>query len=229
MSKIYTSLGTMSGTSLDGIDFSIIETDGEDYISLRGNHYLEFLNNLKQKIRNIKSKITCTNDCKKIVKSQEYKELSAEITMAHLEGIRNFVLYKDCLPAVIGFHGITLWHKPTDRYTHQIGDAKLLKKSLANYFNLKNTEIVFNFRENDILNGGQGAPLTPLYHQAILKHSKIIDSSLIVNIGGITNVTYTNRGKIFSTDIGPGNCLINEWIKNNFNKDFDKDGKISLE
>ena len=79
------------------------------------------------------------------------------------------------------------------------------------------------------MNGGQGAPLTPIYHKALTRHLKIVDPSFIVNIGGITNVTYINEGNIFSTDIGPGNYLIDKWIKENFGKDFDKDGKISLE
>ena len=230
MSKIYTALGTMSGTSLDGIDFSIIQTDGEDHLSLTDNNYLEFSNNLRQKIRSIKSKIASTNGCKKIIKSDEYKELSNEITKIHQEGIRQIAGNVGTSPIdVIGFHGITLWHKPADRYTHQIGDAKLLKKRISKYKNLKNSEIIFNFRENDILNGGQGAPLTPIYHKALMKYLKIVDPRLIVNIGGIANVTYLNRGNIFSTDIGPGNCLIDKWVKKNFDKDFDKDGKISLE
>ena len=213
MTKIYTALGTMCGTSLYGIDFSIIQTDGEDHLSLTNNNYLEFSNNLKQKIRSIKNKIKSTKECKKVIKSDEYKELSNEITMYHQEGMKQIAGYDGGIPIdVIGFHGITLWHKPADRYTHQIGDAKLLKKSIAKYKNLKNSEIIFNFRENDILNGGQGAPLTPLYHKALMKHLKIVDPRLIVNIGGITNVTYLNRGNIFSTDIGPGNCLIDKWI-----------------
>ena len=62
-----------------------------------------------------------------------------------------------------------------------------------------------------------------------MKNLKIVDPRLIVNIGGITNVTYLNRGNIFSTDIGPGNCLIDKWMKKNFDKDFDEGGKISLE
>ena len=220
----------MSGTSLDGIDFSIIQTNGKEYLSLSGNNYLEFSNTLRQKIREIKSKITSTNKCKEIIKSDEYKDLSNEITMFHQEGIRQIVGYGGGRPIdVIAFHGITLWHKPSDKYTHQIGDAQLLKKSIEKYKNLKNTKIIFNFRENDILNGGQGAPLTPIYHKALMKHLKIVDPRLIVNIGGITNVTYLNRGNIFSTDIGPGNCLIDKWIKKNFDKDFDEYGKISLE
>ena len=230
MSKIYTALGTMSGTSLDGVDFSIIETDGQDYLSLTANNYLEFSNNLRQKIRAIKAKITSTNECKEIIKSGEYKDLSSEITMFHQEGIRQIVGYDGSSPIdVIGFHGITLWHKPSDKYTHQIGDARLLKKSIAEYKNLIDAKIIFNFRENDILNEGQGAPLTPIYHKALMKHLQISDPRLIANIGGITNVTYLNRGDIFSTDIGPGNCLIDKWVKKNFGKDFDEYGKISLE
>ena len=230
MTKIYTALGIMSGTSLDGIDFSIIQSDGEDQLSLMDNKYLNFSNNLKEKIINIKRKITNTEECINVCKSNEYKDLSKEITMFHLEGIRQIVDHGEGRPIdIIGFHGITLWHKFTDKYTHQIGDARLLKKNIAKYKNLKNTKIIFNFRENDILNGGQGAPLTPIYHKALMKHLKIADPRLIVNIGGITNVTYLDRGNIFSTDIGPGNCLVDKWIKKNFNKDFDTDGKISLE
>ena len=230
MNKIYTALGTMSGTSLDGIDFSIIETDGEDYLNIISSECLEFSNNLKDRISNLKLKIKSTDECRAIIKSKEYKELSREITLLHYEGIQTIITHVHKIPIhVVGFHGITLWHKPEDKFTHQLGDPLLLKKKFNKHSHLKKSSLIFDFRKNDILNGGQGAPLTPLYHRAIMKHLKIVDPRLIVNIGGIINVTYLNRGNIFSTDIGPGNCLIDKWIKNNFNKNFDKDGKISLE
>ena len=230
MNKIYTALGTMSGTSLDGIDFSIIETDGEDYLNIISSEYLEFSNNLKDRISNLKLKIKSTDECRAIIKSKEYKELSREITLLHYEGIQTIITHVHKIPIhVVGFHGITLWHKPEDKFTHQLGDPLLLKKKFNKHSHLKKSSLIFDFRKNDILNGGQGAPLTPLYHRAIMKHLKIVDPRLIVNIGGIINVTYLNRDNIFSTDIGPGNCLIDKWIKKNFNKNFDKDGKISLE
>ena len=230
MNKIYTALGTMSGTSLDGIDFSIIETDGEDYLNITSSEYLEFSNHLKDRISNLKLKIKSTDECRAIIKSKEYKELSREITLLHYEGIQTIITHVHQIPIhVVGFHGITLWHKPEDKFTHQLGDPLLLKKKFNKHSHLKKSSLIFDFRKNDILNGGQGAPLTPLYHRAIMKHLKIVDPRLIVNIGGIINVTYLNRGNIFSTDIGPGNCLIDKWIKKNFNKNFDKDGKISLE
>ena len=230
MNKIYTALGTMSGTSLDGIDFSIIETDGEDYLNIISSEYLEFSNNLKDRISNLKLKIKSTDECRAIIKSKEYRELSREITLLHYEGIQTIITHVHKIPIhVVGFHGITLWHKPEDKFTHQLGDPLLLKKKFNKHSHLKKSSLISDFRKNDILNGGQGAPLTPLYHRAIMKHLKIVDPRLIVNIGGIINVTYLNRGNIFSTDIGPGNCLIDKWIKKNFNKNFDKDGKISLE
>ena len=230
MNKIYTALGTMSGTSLDGIDFSIIETDGEDYLNIISSEYLEFSNNLKDRISNLKLKIKSTDECRAIIKSKEYKVLSREITLLHYEGIQTIITHVHKIPIhVVGFHGITLWHKPEDKFTHQLGDPLLLKKKFNKHSHLKKSSLIFDFRKNDILNGGQGAPLTPLYHRTIMKHLKIVDPRLIVNIGGIINVTYLNRGNIFSTDIGPGNCLIDKWIKKNFNKNFDKDGKISLE
>ena len=230
MNKIYTALGTMSGTSLDGIDFSIIETDGEDYLNIISSEYLEFSNNLKDRISNLKLKIKNTDECRAIIKSKEYKVLSREITLLHYEGIQTIITHEHKIPIhVVGFHGVTLWHKPEDKFTHQLGDPLLLKKKFNKHSHLKKSSLIFDFRKNDILNGGQGAPLTPLYHRAIMKHLKIVDPRLIVNIGGIINVTYLNRGNIFSTDIGPGNCLIDKWIKKNFNKNFDKDGKISLE
>jgi len=230
MNKIYTALGTMSGTSLDGIDFSIIETDGEDYLNIISSEYLKFSNNLKNRIGNLKLKIKSTDECRVIIKSKEYKELSREITLLHYEGIQTIITHVHKIPIhVVGFHGITLWHKPEDKFTHQLGDPLLLKKKFNKHSHLKKSNLIFDFRKNDILNGGQGAPLTPLYHRAIMKHLKIVNPGLIVNIGGIINVTYLNRGNVFSTDIGPGNCLIDKWIKKNFNKNFDEDGKISLE
>ena len=230
MNKIYTSLGTMSGTSLDGIDFSIIETDGEDYLNIISSEYLKFSNNLKDRISNLKLKIKSTDECRAILKGNEYKKLSREITLLHCDGIQTITTHVQKIPIhVVGFHGMTLWHKPKDKFTHQLGDPLLLKKKFNKYSHLKKSSLIFDFRKNDILNGGQGAPLTPLYHRAIMKHLKIVDPRLIVNIGGIINVTYLNRGNIFSTDIGPGNCLIDKWIKKNFNKNFDKDGKISLD
>ena len=123
---------------------------------------------------------------------------------------------------LVGFHGITLFHDPKNKFTFQIGNIKKMCESIK-------LPIVYNFRQNDLNHGGQGAPLTPIFHKLILQNLKsknqIFDG--IINIGGISNITYMNKDKIFATDIGPGNCLMDEWCKQFYNIDYDEDGKKS--
>ena len=218
MGKIYTAMGLMSGTSLDGVDVSIIQSDGNREFSSILDRYFEYDKELIHKILNIREKITNIESLNKYL--NEIIDLERNITLFHAKIVNQLALKNDI--HLVGFHGQTIIHSPENKISKQIGDGKLLCQ-------LVKKDIVYNFRENDILNGGQGAPLAPIYHKALMKHLKIVDPRLIVNIGGITNVTYLNRGNIFSTDIGPGNCLIDKWIKKNFDKDFDEYGKISLE
>ena len=104
--------------------------------------------------------------------------------------------------------------------TIQLGDPLLLKQMI-------NMPIVFNFRQNDLKNGGQGAPLIPVYHRALSKKIKEKNPTIFINIGGISNFTYINNNKMFASDIGPGNCLLDEWITSNTSMSFDKNGKMS--
>jgi anhydro-N-acetylmuramic acid kinase len=93
---------------------------------------------------------------------------------------------------------------------------------------LLKTKVVFNFRDNDILNKGQGAPLVTLYHGQILKNLNLTNNGVIINIGGIANGSYFENSVIHSNDIGPGNCLIDQWIRlNSKDKEFDTEGNIS--
>ena len=106
----------------------------------------------------------------------------------------------------------------------QLGDGKLLNQ-------LTKKKIVYNFRKNDILNGGEGAPLTPLFHQLIVSQ-KIRLPICILNIGGISNITIIKKSigssEIISKDIGPGNCIIDNWVRRNSNYKYDQDGKFAL-
>ena len=93
---------------------------------------------------------------------------------------------------------------------------------------LLKTKVIFNFRDNDIKNKGQGAPLVTLYHGQILKHLNLINNGVIINIGGIANGSYFENSIIHSNDIGPGNCLLDQWIRiNSKDLEFDREGKIS--
>mgnify|MGYP001353980401 CR=1 FL=1 len=123
---------------------------------------------------------------------------------------------------LIGFHGQTIFHDPEKKITKQLGDGKLLSQ-------LTKKKVIYNFRQNDINNGGQGAPLAPIFHNALAnKINKKFNIGFpinILNIGGISNITTTvdeknlwDIEKIYAYDIGPGNCLIDEWIRRNSNK-----------
>jgi len=229
MGKIYTALGLMSGTSMDGVDASIISsTDGIEYDE-KFNRYFEYDKGLYQKISSIRDKIFTSQDLKKL--SKELKSLEKEITLFHAKVVNdvNHSVKKSTIsrPEIIGFHGQTIFHNPDEKISLQLGDGKLLSQ-------LVKKTVVYDFRQNDLKNGGQGAPLTPIFHQSIKNNINKGDELpiIFINIGGISNATcfYNQKNtesKMFAGDIGPGNCLIDEWIRKNSKKKFDKDGSIA--
>ena len=220
MNRNFFSLGLMSGTSMDGIDFSIIKSDGERSIEIIDNMYLEYDSKLKSKLSEIVELCTSKKMFKKF--SKEIKKIEREITLYHAKACQLIIeKNKKIKIDLLGFHGQTILHKPHKGYSIQIGDSNLLAK-------LTNINVISNFRENDIVNGGQGAPLASLYHQLILNKVKTKFPSAIINIGGIANITYMERyNKILSFDTGPGNYLIDKFVKNKIKMKFDKDGLIA--
>ena len=164
-----------------------------------------------------------------VIFSDELRDLEREITIFHGE-ITNKILskYKEEID-LIGFHGQTIFHNANQKISKQLGDGKLLSQ-------LVKKTVVFNFRQNDLQNGGQGAPLTPIFHNLIANEihnkSKIKFPLNVLNIGGISNITKTvkeidSKGSyIKACDIGPGNVLIDEWVRSNSNKKIDTDGLI---
>ena len=216
----YISLGTMSGTSMDGIDLSIINSDGENNTSIVDNFFFEYSSDFKLELINIRKEILQKNDL--ISKKPIINDLSRKITLLHVEAI-NKILKKNPLTKLdlIGYHGHTLIHKPEQGFTFQLGNPELMAQLLK-------TKVIFNFRDNDIKNKGQGAPLVTLYHGQILKHLNLINNGVIINIGGIANGSYYENSIIHSNDIGPGNCLLDQWIRiNSKDLEFDREGKIS--
>ncbi|MFZ9598850.1 MAG: anhydro-N-acetylmuramic acid kinase [Candidatus Fonsibacter ubiquis] len=216
----YISLGTMSGTSMDGIDLSIINSDGENNTSIVDNFFFEYSSDFKLELINIRKEILQKNDL--ISKKPIINDLSRKITLLHVEAI-NKILKKNPLTKLdlIGYHGHTLIHKPEQGFTFQLGNPELMAQLLK-------TKVIFNFRDNDIKNKGQGAPLVTLYHGQILKHLNLINNGVIINIGGIANGSYFENSIIHSNDIGPGNCLLDQWIRiNSKDLEFDREGKIS--
>ena len=219
MKKQYTSLGMMSGTSVDGVDASIILSDGENQFKLLEEKYYEYDNDLFDEYHKLKKKINTSKDLNYY--STSIKSIENKITIFHAK------VFKDISSKIkldlVGFHGQTIYHNPKEKISLQLGNGNLLSQLIKK-------KVVFNFRKNDILNGGEGAPLTPIFHKFILKTKKIKLPACILNIGGISNITFLNdfdNHNILSKDLGPGNCLIDSWIQTHTSKKFDNNGEIA--
>ena len=220
MSKEYTALGLMSGTSGDGVDASIIKSDGKSKFDIITDKYFEYNEGIFKEIHGLKEKIHKTKDLK--IFSNEINSLEKNITLFHAKIIKE--ISKNNEFDLVGFHGQTIYHNSIEKISKQLGDGKLLAQ-------LCKKNIVYNFRENDIKNGGEGAPLTPIFHQLIATKYNLDLPICILNIGGISNITIigepTGSFGFTSRDIGPGNCLIDSWIRKNSNLKFDKDGILA--
>ncbi len=216
MQKKWNSLGLMSGTSGDGVDASLIETNGINQYDSIKDKYFEYDTDIYRDIHNLKEKIHKIEHLKK--HKNEIDNLERKITIFTAEKIKELNIADD---TIVGFHGQTIYHNPKEKISKQLGNGKLLSQLLKK-------DIVYDFRSNDILNEGEGAPLTPIFHALLSLKCKIKLPVCFLNIGGISNITIVkdcnNLSELISKDIGPGNCLIDSWVRKNSNKKFDKDG-----
>ena len=224
--NLYTAIGLMSGTSMDGIDASLIKSDGlNDYTNILDDYY-KFDNELYHKLIKLRSLIFNEDDLHKY--SKDVNQLERELTIFHSKIVNKISeKYQDKID-LIGFHGQTIFHEPNISISKQIGDGKLLSQ-------LTKKKVVYDFRQNDLANGGQGAPLVPIFHNLLSKilnkKNKIKYPICFLNIGGISNITITEDNdlkteKLKAFDIGPGNCLIDLWIKKNSKYKYDDKGQI---
>ncbi len=219
MKKNWTSLGLMSGTSGDGVDASIIKTNGVDEYKVLKDKYFEYDYNIYKDIHSLKEKIHKISHLEDF--ESELNDLERKITIFHAEIVKELKINDE---AIVGFHGQTIYHNFKEKISRQLGNGKLLGQ-------LTKKKIVYDFRSNDILNGGQGAPLAPVFHHLIALNNNIDLPVCFLNIGGISNITIikdkNNLNELFSKDLGPGNCLIDSWVRNNCNKKFDEDGNLA--
>ena len=224
MEKIYTALGLMSGTSGDGIDASVLQTDGETQYKVLENKFFKYSEKISSEIH--RSKTDFLNQIDQFNFSKDWKKLSKnmlllekKITNLHAEASNKLI--KRFNLDLIGFHGQTIYHDPEKKFSFQLGLGDMLS-------NLTKKNVIYNFRKNDLKNGGEGAPLAPVFHKLLVKQNKIKLPVTILNIGGIANITSINDNyEITSQDIGPGNCLIDSWIRLKSNKKYDDKGLIA--
>ena len=218
MGKIYTALGLMSGTSMDGVDASIIQTDGKSKYMPILDKYFEYPKNIYKNLTTLRDKINSSKDLKKYQK--QVKSVEEEITIFHAKAVNEIIKKSKKSLDFIGFHGQTIYHNAKERISKQLGDGKLLSK-------ITKKNIVYDFRQKDLKNGGEGAPLTPIFHKMLAKKFNIKPVSFF-NIGGIINyTTIWDDGELSGRDCGPGMCLIDKWIRTNSKKQYDKNGDIA--
>ncbi|MDH5747789.1 MAG: anhydro-N-acetylmuramic acid kinase [Rhodospirillales bacterium] len=205
-------LGLMSGTSLDGVDAAIIRTDGEQ-VSFSGPsislHYDEFF---RRRLRDLLGRLPGPGD----------DSVVRNLTLKHVEAVRTLLDEVGLLRQnidVIGFHGQTVFHDPSAGISCQIGDGRVLAAETG-------IRVVNDFRARDVAAGGEGAPLTPLYHAALARE---LDKPLVVlNIGGVANVTWIGEGgDILAFDTGPGNALIDDWTAAAIGRPMDEGGRLA--
>ncbi len=202
----------MSGTSADGIDVSLIRTDGDSDIQFIADHHLSYENEFRKELKDFMRK-----------PNFPWFQLEQKLTVLHAQAVNELLLKTNSKSEqidIVGFHGQTIFHDPTQGITWQMGDPNLLAK-------LTKINVVADFRRRDIAYGGQGAPLVPVFHRALMKsYEKPV---IVLNIGGIANITFIgDKNELIALDTGPGNALIDDLTTKLFNKPFDDNGELAL-
>lgn len=215
-------VGLMSGTSVDGIDAALIETDGEGQVRALAAIDLPYTDETRARIR------AATHAALQLEQPQPHGVIDAvaeELTLLHAEAVE-LLLAKADVPrdsvGVIGFHGQTVAHRPDQGWTWQIGDGALLASKTG-------IPVVHDFRSADVAAGGQGAPLIPVYHRALVQAASLPLPVAILNLGGVGNVTWIGEGEsdMLAFDTGPGNALIDDWMLAHTGVAMDKDGALA--
>ena len=207
-------IGILTGTSMDSIDCGIFNFNKNacKMISFYENYYPEDLRNkIKENYESLK-------------KNHKNNSLNKEIAVIYSNIINNIILKEKINKndiSAIGMHGQTISHGKINnkKFSIQLGCPRTLSS-------MTNIKVVSEFRQNDISNGGEGAPLAPLFHEYAFKSG---NKRAVVNIGGISNISFlsNHNNNLFGFDSGPGNILIDSWVKKKYNLNYDVDGKLS--
>ncbi|WP_417448823.1 anhydro-N-acetylmuramic acid kinase [Kordiimonas sp.] len=220
-------IGLMSGTSMDGIDAALIYTDGVTVERLGPSLTLPYTAGMREQVKEgLLMATSCTNNTPV---PEPIKQLEQDLTDWHGDAVNELLAVTGHTAAdvdVIGFHGQTLTHRPDRHWTWQIGDGGRLA-------GLTGIKVVNDFRSADVAAGGEGAPLVPLYHAALLARSRRHDVVAVLNIGGVANVTWVSfkndpaEPQIMAFDTGPGNAMLDDWAEIHTGKPVDTDGNLA--
>ncbi len=220
--KILRAIGLMSGTSMDGIDAALLETDGEAVVRRLGFISVPYDDAFRARLRDALVVGAPLTDRYK--RPNGLAQTEAELTARHallVQALLDYTGFKAADVDVIGFHGQTVLHRPEDRLTVQIGDGAALA-------HLTGIDVIYDLRADDVAAGGEGAPLAPVYHHA-LAQTVAPGPAAFLNIGGVANVTFIDaRGQLLAFDTGPGSALIDDWVQARDGGPFDDGGQLAL-
>lgn len=211
-------IGMMSGTSLDGVDVALIETDGDRITGFGPAGYRPYSEDERDLLRRALQAGAALTDRK--ARPGVLAEAEAFVTDVHAEAVEDFLETEGidrASIAAVGFHGQTVLHRPEARLTVQIGDGAALARRLF-------MTVVHDFRAADVAAGGQGAPLVPVFHQALARGLQRPHPIAVLNVGGVANITYVDGGDPIACDTGPGNALIDDFMRARTGAPLDRDG-----
>jgi anhydro-N-acetylmuramic acid kinase len=215
-------IGLMSGTSLDGVDAALIETDGERLAGLGPVGYRPYSPQEKSLLRRALAEAAALTE--RTTRPGALAEAEELITRAHAEAIESLVAKNKIAKskiAIVGFHGQTVLHRPKARLTIQIGDGQALAKRVS-------MPVAYDFRAADVAAGGEGAPLVPVYHRALAENLDVPKPVAVVNIGGVANITFIDGAHDpIAFDTGPGNAPIDDLVRARADAAHDLDGKLA--
>ena len=206
--RLWRALGLMSGTSLDGIDVALVETDGRERMILGPAMTTAYPPEFRERLRSVLGGVGAV------------AEVEDALTRLHAEAVEQFLeRHPGTAIDIVALHGHTILHRPAERRTWQLGDGALLARLLG-------CDVVADFRSADVAAGGEGAPLAPLFHAALAANCR--KPLVILNLGGVANVTWIGEAEqILAFDTGPGNALIDDWVRQRTGATADIDGAFA--
>jgi anhydro-N-acetylmuramic acid kinase len=217
-------IGLMSGTSLDGVDVALIETDGRRVQAFGPSGYRPYTEKERDLLRQA---LTEAIDLpQREARPGILREAERAVTIAHAEAVASFTAQNRINREeidIVGFHGQTVLHRPAQKMTVQIGDAALLAKAI-------HIPVMHDFRAADVAAGGQGAPFVPVYHRALAQSVQREGPIVVVNIGGVANITYIDGADtLIACDTGPGNALLDDFVFRVSGQRFDCEGRLAAQ
>jgi anhydro-N-acetylmuramic acid kinase len=224
MAMMLTAVGLMSGTSLDGVDVALIETDGKRVKSFGPCGYRAYTDHERGLLRQALTE--AVNLSQRDARPGILREAERAVTLAHAEAIATFTSQHHITREnidIVGFHGQTVLHRPAQKMTVQIGDATALARAI-------HIPVMHDFRAADVAAGGQGAPFVPVYHRALAQSLEREGPIVVVNIGGVSNITYIDGTDVLiACDTGPGNALLDDYMFRKMGQPFDCEGRIAAQ